>query len=529
MLETQKGPAMKIKAFANQTRTFSATGARPAPRPAKENQDLVDLRFVHVNDTHGIIEPIFDPAASETGKVGGFSRMATVIKQARAENPQGTITVHSGDHAEGSMIAYLSRGKVVKEAEHNLFDVRVPGNHDHAWGMEAFRDFFHTADGVNLCANVVQTKDDKCPQDFKPYQIFERKGVKIGVIGLNTPEVPHYVAAQKLEGLRFEDPLETVKRYLPQVKKEGAQVVVLADHVGLKQPERSMEDDIKIARALQAARKENPELPKVDLIVGAHTHDKLDHGMKVGETLIVQAGALTENVGVADLIYSKSRHQVISAESKLVPVTEDVKPDADVEAAIAPYVANARAQGAKVMGKALEPIDYSHREAAKLNQIHADSLLEKTDADIVLCNSRTLRAGVPAGDVTYEQLYSALPFTEDGAITLTAKGSMVRQQIEDGVRDGARELAVPAGLKYTYDPGRPSGHRVTSVTLCDGSPLKDDKDYRVGMNWTMSGNSVWDKAKDRRTNDRGCQALFFEKFQQEGPWKNDPDDRVTRL
>lgn len=490
--------------------------------------DLVKLSFVHVNDTHGIVEPLFDPQISDTSEVGGLAQMNAVIAQEKAKNPEGTLVVHAGDHAEGSMISYLSEGRVIHDATRGVFDAQIPGNHDHAWGQGAMHALLDDLGSPTLCANV--TGPDGQPiEGFQPYHIFERNGVKIGVLGLNTPEVPHYVAEEKLEGLTFHDPIKTTLDYLPKLKEAGVEVFVVASHLGFVQPEDDMASDVKLAEAAAARRQADPDFPKLDLIIGAHTHHKLDHGHKVGDTLIVQAEALTKHVGVAELTYDPARRQVVAAEARLIPVIADeVEPDPGTQAILAPYLAQAKEQGARVMGQAVEPLQHAHREAAKLNQIHADSLLEGTDAEIVVCNSRTLRADVPAGDVTYAQLYSALPFTEDGAVTLTATGAMVRRQIEEGITDRARELAVPAGLKYSYDPARPEGERVVSLTLADGTPLEDDREYRVGMNWTMSRNPVWDQARDRRTVD-SCQDLFFEKFSQDGPWKNDADDRVVRL
>ena len=282
------------------------------------------------------------------------------------------------------------------------------------------------------------------------------------------------------------------------------------------------------ARALAARHQQDPDFPKVDLIVGGHTHSRLEQGHEECGTLIVQAGGLTHYVGNAELTFDPTSRKVIGHQARILPVVADqVAPDPTVENILAPYLSEAAEVGSRPMGQAEQPLRHGHREAAKLNQIHADSLLEKTDAELVVCNSRTLRSDVPAGEVSYAQLYTALPFTEDLAVTITATGKMVRAILEDGVNDGARELAIPAGLRYTYEPGLPQGQRVTGVELADGQTLQDDREYRVGMNWTMSNHPCWDGSRDMKVHG-SCQELFLEAFQQGGPWRDDPDDRVSR-
>ncbi len=484
---------------------------------------LIRLNFVTVNDSHGIVEPIRDSTVSDTTRVGGLARMKTVIEREKAGNPDGTLVLHAGDHAEGSMVAYLSKGKVVAEATANWFDAVIPGNHCHAWGIPAMLAMFDGLSSVALCANVGPLPN------FKPYHIFECKGVKVGVVGINTPELSHYIAQSKLDGLTIEQPVPVLQRLLPEMKKKGADIIVALSHVGFEQPDPEEASDITIAREMAALHDQDPHFPKLDLIVGAHTHHRLSEGHREGHSLIVQAGALTEFVGSAELVYDPAKGQVVSHSAHLIPVLENaVEPDPTVETIIEPYLAQAKEIGTRKMGEALEPLHHRHREAAKLNQIMADAILEKTDAELVLCNSRSLRADIGRGVTTYADLYSSLPFTEDAAVTLSATGAMIRKEIETCLKDGARELAVPAGLRYSYDPSRPEGQRVTELETTGGEPIENGRWYRVGMNWTMSNTDSWRGCRDYRDTGNSCQELYMQRYTEGSPWRNDADDRVKR-
>jgi len=177
------------------------------------------------------------------------------------------------------------------------------------------------------------------------------------------------------------------------------------------------------------------------------------------------------------------------------------------------------------MGAAKEDLHFEHKAAGKLNQIHADSMLEFSGADFCLCGSRTLRGHVSKGEVTYKDLHDALPFTEENIVTLKASGEKIIQEIESRLKDGARGIAVPAGLKYTYDPSLPNGKRVLSVTFPDGKPLETEKEYNVVMNGPMAQNERFVKSKDYKEIGN-IQKVFMDYFKAGSPWGDDPDDRV---
>lgn len=488
-----------------------ASPARPLSQKSAEPQDTILLDILHVNDMHGFLEPQKDPKVSQ-GLVGGFARVKTVLDRARDDNPDGTLVLNAGDIAEGTMVSYLTRGKSVAEALRPFkFDALALGNHDFAWGQAALAGMMGAIGCPVVAANVVKTSDGSVMDGAQPYILKDVKGVKVGILGLDTPEMRHFVAGEKLQGLDFLDGVETVQKWLPEVRAKGAEVVVVLSHMGF-------EEDCKLAKAV----------PGLDVIVGGHSHTELREGHQEGDTLIVQAGSLTKFVGRATLEFDPVTRRVVGHQACLIPVKVDtVSPDPEVSAIIAPYLHEAQQVGAKVMGEAREDLHHAHREAAKLNQIHADSLLRASGAEIGICNSRTLRANVREGEVTYKDLYSALPFTEENYVVLRATGRQVLAEIEDDLRDKATELAVPAGLSYAYDPTRPEGQRVMSATLASGEALDPEREYSVVLNETMSRKPAFQETPRKVLGP--VQPLFFEAFGTGSPWNDDPDSRVTRV
>lgn len=478
------------------------------------SQDLqekpIKINILHLNDVHGAVEPIADPKVSEDSEVGGIAYSKTVVDAEKSKNPEGTLTVNAGDIAEGTMVAHMTKGKVITEAFNQIgFDAVTLGNHDFEWGQEQLGTIVQDLNSPVVAANIVKTDSGETIDGVKPYVMKNIKGVNIAIIGLGTPDTVRYIDPSKLEGLRFDDAAKTLEKYIPQVKAEGADVVLALSHLGF-------EADKKLASQVEG----------IDVIVGGHSHTELPQGHKEGNTIIVQAGSQSRFVGNLELEIDPANKGIKSFNAKLMPViNKDLKPDSKVQGIVNKYLAMADQQGSQIMGTALEDIHHSHKEASKLNQIFADSILEKSGAEIGLCSSRILRGNLTKGDVSYKQLYSALPFTSEEFFTVSTTGKSIIEEIESRIVDGGRGIAVPAGFKYEYDSSLPDGSRLTSVTMPDGSPLDPDKEYNVVLNSSTISRKSFDGAKNKKLTG-SCQETFFEYFKQKGPWSNDPDDRV---
>ena len=93
---------------------------------SQPEEGVLPLRILHLNDLHGATEP-------EDG-LGGLAKTAQLIKEERQEAQGEVLTFNTGDLAEGTMVSYVTKGKVVTEAMASIgFDAVEPGNHDFAW------------------------------------------------------------------------------------------------------------------------------------------------------------------------------------------------------------------------------------------------------------------------------------------------------------------------------------------------------------------------------------------------------------
>ncbi len=517
-MEIQSFTSSNISTYSGVSAQHSLPSAKPAlaeSTPAlpgdavslgqspEEESGTVSLRLLHINDVHGAVD-------AEDGE-GGLAKAATVIAQEKASAPGEVLTLNTGDLAEGTMVSYLTKGGVVADSLAAIgFDAIEPGNHDFAWGQQALEDLLADAKAPVLNASIVRENGETFGQ---PYMIKDVGGVKVGMIGVDVENMARYVSPEKIEGLEFKSTEETLETYLPKLKEEGADVIMLLSHIGF-------DEDKKIAQ----------KFPEIDIIVGGHSHTELPEGHYEGDTLIVQSGTKGKFVGEVDLKLDLGTKQIASAQAKLIPVGKDVEPDPVVADIVAAAQAESKELGSRVMGQATEDLSFSYWEAAKVNQIHADSLLEATGADIVLVSSRSPRGGIEKGEVTYEDLFNAFPHTEEDAVVMRqCPGTAILKELENRVKDDGRGPATPAGFSYTYDPSLPSGQRIVDVKMADGTPFDPQRKYDVATTLSMSRKSNFKEAAEMKSMG-SAQEIFMDYFAaHQGPWHDDPDARVTKL
>ena len=117
-----------------------------------------------------------------------------------------------------------------------------------------------------LSANIVDRAGNYLP-GVRPYIIVERKGIKIAVIGLTTPETPYATKAENVKGLTFLDPARVLPGLLTEVRRKGARLIILLTHLGL-------DEDKRLAAAVKG----------IDVIVGGHSHTVVTDPVTVGRT-----------------------------------------------------------------------------------------------------------------------------------------------------------------------------------------------------------------------------------------------------
>ena len=448
-----------------------ADGDGPMPR----------LRVLSTNDFHGSLLAT-RPDFAGGREVGGAAAL-TALYRAEAEGFGGpTVRVSGGDIYQGTPVSNLTDGRATI-AFYNAagYDAAALGNHEFDWGIQTLSERAAQATFPLLAANVFVAGTDSVPPWTAPVaRIIARSGdgsdsVRVGVIGLATEETPYVTRRSNVAHLEFRDPVSAVDEWVPRLREEGHDFVIVIGHVGAVCDDASACEGelIDIARGVRN---------RPDLIVGGHTHRAV---MTIVDGVpIVEAGARGTRYSVTDLwrVAGEDRPRVRirglpTAYADLVP------PDSAVGALVAAALAEIGPRVDAVVTTLAEPLERSGAEYA-LGRLIADAQRAQSRADIALMNNGGIRDGLPAGDVTWGMLYQVQPF-ENRMVRLRLTGAQVLETLETGLADGAPDLHA-SGVRVEYDPSRPAGDRVVAARLDDGAPLDPGATYWVAVNDFMA-------------------------------------------
>lgn len=304
---------------------------------ASVNAATVDLRIMETTDLHSNMMD-FDYYKDTPTEKFGLVRTATLINAARTE-ATNSVLVDNGDIIQGSPLADYAAAKKLKThpvyKALNTLDYTVGnlGNHEFNYGLEYLQNALKGAKFPYVNANVIDVKTHKplfTPYLIKEIQVKDQQGnahpLRIGYIGVVPPQIMTWDSKNLSGKVTVNDITETVRQYVPQMRKEGADVVVVIAHSGLSaDPYRAMAENSVYYLS---------QVPGVDAILFGHAHavfpSKEFAGIKGADiqkgTLngvpAVMPGMWGDHLGVVDLVLNNDggKWQVSQAKAEARPI-----------------------------------------------------------------------------------------------------------------------------------------------------------------------------------------------------------------
>ncbi len=410
------------------------------------------LTILHVNDFHGALQPT--RTGADRPEEGGAARLAALVRTERTPN---TLFLAAGDLMQGTNLSNLFAGRPVIEAFNLMgLDASAVGNHEFDSGQPALAERAAEARFLFLAANI----GGEGP--WKPSAIRKVGSLRIATFGLTTAEPPVATHPRNVKGLVFGDAVATARRMVAELRPE-ADLIVALTHLGV-------EEDEKLAAAV----------PGIDVIVGGHTHTKVEQPESIGGTLVLQAFERGVFLGRLDLEVADGK--VTAHRYRLLPVTAAAGDDPAVATLVAGYVQQLGDKMNEPVGTAAVDLeggkDAVRTRETNLGDLVADAMREASGADVALVNGGTIRAGVPAGPVTIGTIYNVLPF-DNWVVSFAITGKELRESLETGVaRVEVRDGGFPqvSGMTYTFDSQAPAGSRIRAV-IVGGAPLDETRRY----------------------------------------------------
>jgi 5'-nucleotidase len=270
------------------------------------------LTILHTNDVHSYIDP-FPENHPKNPNMGGVARRAALIEQIRKENPN-VLLLDAGDIFQGTPYFNYFGGEIeFKLMSMMKYDLATIGNHDFDNGIDGLYNQLPNASFSFVNANY-DLKNTILDGHIKPYKIFHKNGIKVGIFGLGV-ELEGLVDKRNYKEAVYNNPVEITQDMTRILKHEQkCDLVICLSHLGYQYKN----DPDKISDTKLATLTKD-----IDLIIGGHTHTFLDKPTILKNTdgkdvIVNQVGCYGLNLGRIDFYFDNDKSKIMEGKSILI-------------------------------------------------------------------------------------------------------------------------------------------------------------------------------------------------------------------
>lgn len=445
------------------------------------------LTLLHTSDLHGSVLP-WDDFLNRPSD-GSLAQVSTLVAQIRDEVDHPVLVFDSGDTIQGTPfeqfphVRWSEPSPTIAAMNHIGYDAMAVGNHEFNFGLDVLRRAERQADFPFLSANTVNEIDGR--PAFPTHMVINAGELRIGVVGLVTPNIPGWERPEHYRGLVFEPMDEVARRQVRLLREEeGCDLVILLAHTGF---EKGLDDGSPSGTELEDFASRLSEVPGVDLILTGHTHEDISP-RELGGAIVSQPRARARLLTRIDLEVEKAdeRWEIVSWEGRNLPLASVTPDPAILQPMAALHERVVEALDGPV-GAVSDPVSVAGcrlGDCAALDLIHRVQL-EASGADLSLASLLTDRTpDLPPGPVTWRWIYSFYVYPNT-LVKLVVTGAEIKDILEHAARyysglecdpTGVCTLltdpSVPhynvdtmAGVSYRVDPTQPVGHRVRDLRI----------------------------------------------------------------
>ena len=474
-------------------------------------QETITLHLVETSDVHGNFFPVNMLSGHQTR--GSMARVASYVGNLRQKYGDDVILLDNGDILQGQPLNYyynfvdtLSANIAAQVVNYLGYDAQTIGNHDVETGPRVYDKWISETRCPLLGANVVDVQTGK-PR-LQPYTIIERRGLRVAIIGLLTPAIPNWLEPELWPGLRFENMVESARKWVKVVREqEKADLVVGLFHSGwdggIVTPDYREDDTKRVAELVDG----------FDVIFFGHDHTP--HCSRAGNNVLCLDPA-NNAMQVAEATVEVVRNNGVVVGKNVSGTITDISA-MPVDSAFMSHFASHLSD---VKGWASQPIGYFANDIYVRDAFFGPSpfidfihniQLKLTGADVSFNAPLSFNGAVKAGKVTVADMFNLYKY-ENKLYVMRLKGSEIRKHLEmsydlwvqtmsspddhllrlnnlsadDSQRMGFSNLLFnfdsAAGIDYEVDVTQPDGHKVRILRMSNGKPFSEDAWYNVAVN-----------------------------------------------
>ena len=454
-----------------------------ASATAALNPDTVCISILHTTDLHGHILPTAD--YNGIPDYGGLARCAAQIRRWRRQN-SNSILIDVGDVYQGTDVSLRNKGELMIDLFNHLkYDAWIVGNHEFDWGIETFINALQRSTMPVLAANtVLNGKPAGASSDLQhpfariqPLIMKEIAGIKLAIIGVTTPGMPFWLTPEFTHGIEFQNPVEPVRRAITGAKGEGADVIVISGHMGLKM--RTGGDDF--ANTVMAL---TSEFPEAAVFIAGHTHQAIPSRVTNG-TLFTQADHFGIHAGRVDLLFDRNSRKLLHREAICELMDNRFHSDHVIVSRAKTRLAESEAALASPVGELAETLRGRSRPGLPsdverlLGAAISEELVERNvSVDGVMHGAFDDRTGLMAGPKTLNDIWNLIPY-ENYVVTAQLSPEEIRTVMEEVFTSHEKRNLLGFEVKTQ---GRGDDYRIVSMSLAHGRSLDWNKKYVIAFN-----------------------------------------------
>ena len=429
-----------------------------------------NLTIFQMNDSHAYFdlhnELFWKGSKPVYREVGGFARINSIFNQVRQNQPDQVLVFDCGDTIHGTYAAVKSKGEALIPILNEMNFDAMTAHWEFAYGPKQFMNITRKLDYPMLAVNCYNEKNDQLI--FKPYHTMEKNNLRLGIIGIAATIVDKVMPTHFSEGIYFTLGNEELSYYVEKLRnEEKVDMIIVISHLGFPQ-------EVKLAM----------ETEGIDVLLSAHTHNRLYKPIMVNKTVIIQSGCHGSFVGRLDLNIQGGK--IKNFHHELITVEKDIEADQRIEKMVERNMKPYKDYLSQVVGYTETGLNRNTVLESTMDNFLLNSLLNQEDAQLAFSNGWRYGAPVPPGKITINDLWNIIPVNPPVS-TVELEGREIWQMMEENLErtfssDPYKQMGGYVkrcvGLNLYFKIENQNGSRIQEIFI-QGKRLEAKEKYKA--------------------------------------------------